>query len=110
MTKAESRRIAFGWAAPPIVWFLTLEANYLLARWVCRTGDRWIYYLVGLVAVALIGLSAVGVAGRASSPAHVEEPDATRRFLALGAILLSLAGAIGVLALTLPGFVHRPCD
>ena len=110
MTKAENTRIALGWAAPPTIWFLTLEANFLLARWVCRTGDRWVYYLVGLLGIALIGLSAAGVLRRAATPDDVEEPDATRRFLALGAILLGIAGMLGVIALTLPGVVHRPCD
>jgi hypothetical protein len=110
MTRTDRRRIAFGWTVPPAVWFVTLEVDYLLSRWVCATGNRWIYSLVAVFALAIIGLAAVGVVGGASFADDVGEPDATRRFLALGGLLLSVVSAIGVVALTLPGFVHRPCD
>jgi hypothetical protein len=110
MTRADRTRTAFGWLAPPAVWFVTLEVNSLLARWVCSTGDRWIYSLVALLALAIISLAAVGVARGASFSDEAGEPAATRRFLALGGLLLSVVSAIGVIALTLPGFVHRPCD
>ena len=108
---SERTRIALAWAVPPAAWFVTLEANYLLARWVCATGERWVLSAIALLASAAIVLSALPTAPSATDlGTDPEQPMTTRRFLVLAGLLLAAASLLGVAALAVPGFIHRPCD
>jgi hypothetical protein len=51
--------------APPVVWFLAMETNFVLTPWACAFGFGWklamiIVSVVGLVITALLMLTAYG--------------------------------------------------
>lgn len=53
----EGRGVALLWLISllgPVVWLVQLQTNYVLAYWVCRSGNRLVYPLVGLIALAVL--------------------------------------------------------
>ncbi|HEY6066827.1 MAG TPA: hypothetical protein VIY96_11770 [Thermoanaerobaculia bacterium] len=108
-------RLGLSALTPAVAWISAFMVNVLLSPWVCATGERWVVPAVTLVA------SLAAIAGGIASwrtwkelPGEEGEGDdptgARRRFMAAGGILLSVVFLIAILALAIPGVVHRPCD
>ena len=102
--------LALGWIVPPGAWLLTLELDYLLARWICATGHRWILSAVALFAMAAVGASASAVLLDLRFETAAEPRSATRQFLGMAALLLSAMSLLGLVAFSVPGWILQPCD
>jgi hypothetical protein len=104
-----------GIALPILAFIVQQQVSFLLTPWVCDTGRRGVYYVVGLVALAIA--SAGGWIARgawsalpARPPGEMDRTTARRRFMALAGMLLSAFFCLVVIAMTIPGVVHRACD
>lgn len=100
--------------APIGSWIAAQQLGFLLSAWVCDTGRRWVLYVV--MAAALSGATAGTVASAREAlrrrPENGEDDPvrSRRKFMAFGALASSAFFLIAILALTIPVFVHRPCD
>jgi hypothetical protein len=110
----EDGRLLLASFTAPFAWITAFLLNTVLSAWVCATGDRWILSVVTLVAflVAAAGGFVSWKSWRSASEGG-ESDDPTpsrRRFMAAGGLLLSIVFLVAILALAIPGVVHRPCD
>lgn len=117
-TPAQTRSLSSLWVglfAGPVAFLLELQINYMVVPWACRTGHRFVLYLVVLLALLI---TAVGLfsAWRGWNQMGREWPDESggavprNRFMAAMGIVLSLFFFIVVLALGIPNFVLHPCQ
>lgn len=110
----EGRDVALLWLVAllgPVVWLVQLQVNYLLTYWVCETGARFVYPVVGLLALAILFWGGL-LARRLRRKGETEQsPDAA------GRVRLMTAAGIGgtaffalvILATTIPGLVPGGC-
>jgi hypothetical protein len=109
---ADERRIWLAIFGPAVAWILAQQLGFLLASWICRTGDRWVLYLITAAAllVAAAGALAAWESWKRLEGAHGDSSLVRRRFMAAFALLLSAFFFLATLALAIPELVHRPCD
>jgi hypothetical protein len=113
-TRREDGRLLLAGFTAPFAWVTAFLLNTVLSAWVCATGERWVLSVVTLSAFLVAGVG--GVVNwkywrNASDGAEREDPTpARRKFMAAGGVLLSAVFLIAILALAIPGVVHRPCD
>jgi hypothetical protein len=117
----EPARIAALWAgllAGPVVWLALLEVNFVLSYVSCEVRQKWFLHAAVGIAVLLVA-SAGYVAWRSGPPEDREErtPPVTRataevraRWMAAGALGLSLAFIVFILAMEIPILVLKTCQ
>jgi hypothetical protein len=104
----------FGFLAAPLIWFVNLELNFMLAPWACATGRQFSLGLVTLVALLLVA-SAGLLAWRMWLHAGQEWLHnaggriSSRRFLAMLGILTSSLFFLAILAQGAPTFILSAC-
>jgi hypothetical protein len=112
-TEAQRRRLLFGMLAPPLAWFVQLQADYALVPWVCAHGHRFVLVLVSIAAfvVCAAGAWAAWNGWPGGTPWH-GEPHGIEgaRMLSLLGVMLSFSFAIVVIATVIPTVILRPCD
>jgi hypothetical protein len=98
-----------GVLAGPILWFVQMEANFVLVRETCGTGR--LNLLRGItVASAIIAMLAAMLAWRNfRTSANAADNPGLRRFMGSLGILVSLLFALVILAQGLPTFFIDPC-
>lgn len=110
----EGKGVALLWVVAllgPVVWLLQLQVNYLLAYWVCRSGSRLIYPLVGLVALAVLAWGG-WLSARFRREGEQEEMDDRRgRIMLMTRSGIFGAGFFGllVIATSIPGLFPGGC-
>jgi hypothetical protein len=124
------RRALALWSAvlgPAIAWLMLLQTNYVLAYPTCAARSHtWLYVAssAGLAALLLLAAIAQSVwrstdatpsGGLADAGEQQDRPGAdpsiaSRHFLSLMAVFLSLLFLILVIGTALPPFVLHPCD
>jgi archaellum biogenesis protein FlaJ (TadC family) len=104
-----------GIVLPILAFILQQQASFLLTPFVCHTGNRAVLYVVSVV--ALLIAAAGGFIARSAfrsvperPPEELDRTSARRRFMALAGMLTSVLFCLVVIAMAIPGFVHRPCD
>lgn len=117
----EPARIAALWAgllAGPVVWLALLEFNYVLSYVSCEARQKWFLHVA--VAVAVLLVAAAGYAAwRSGPPEDLEQrtPPVTRataevraRWMAAGALGVSAAFIVFILAMEIPILVLKTCQ
>jgi hypothetical protein len=99
----------------PIVWFISLEAKFALAPWVCAFHWKPAVYMVSLV--AFLVTAAAGLLSwnqwRQLSAEHSETGDsvlARPRIMALGGVMLSAGFFVVLAAQSLPELLLAGCE
>ena len=93
--------------APVLAWIGAQWLSFLAARSICKTGNRWVLYLV-----MGSGLAMTAAAGAASWTKWKRFAHGApyRRFLAIGSVMLAAICALSILSLMIAAAIHRPCD
>lgn len=100
---------------PPAIWFLCLEANYVLAPFACGSDGKLNLFLVsiaGLIITAMAGLMARSSWQfvRREEP-HVEgAPYRRMRWMAIAGLVFSAGFFLAIAAQLLPDIVLAGCD
>jgi hypothetical protein len=115
------------WSAvlgPALVWLMLLQTNYLLAYPTCAARSNAWLYLASAVALALVLTLAAAAqfmwrTGRPRLEGGAADPDdppganlsiASRQFLSLMAVFMSVLFLLLVIGTALPPLVLHPCD
>ncbi|MBZ5583291.1 MAG: hypothetical protein LAQ30_14005 [Acidobacteriia bacterium] len=112
------RRDAALWAAilaGPLVWFISMQANFALAPWACAL--QWTPALFGVSFVSLAITAGSGLLawsewqklGR-ELPGESGGAVARGRAMALGGMILSAASFLVILAQTIPHVILGACE
>ena len=103
--RSSSVALWIGILAGPVAWTIVFELKYALIDYVCRNHAHWLYWIFvagGLLICAFGAFS--GWAGMAGD----DSPRA--RFMGIGAIALSIAFAVFIIAMSIPDLFLRPCE
>lgn len=100
-----------GWLLGPGSWALHENLSYVLVPWVCGTGNLWTLHLTTLVTLAVaIATGALSWHGFQKLRSHSGSSRVrSRRFLALGGLILCAFSAVGIVVEGIPNFVIDPC-
>ncbi|MDQ6679315.1 MAG: hypothetical protein M3Z09_18690 [Acidobacteriota bacterium] len=94
-----------GLLAGPVVWLLSLEANFALAPWVCAFHWKAAAYVVSLAAFAITAAAGL-IAWRQWRQVEGQRP----RAMALGGVMLSAGFLVALLAQSIPQFMMAGCE
>ena len=109
------RRLWTGLLTGPIIWFISLDANFALSRWVCTSRWKPAAWLVSLLALAVT--AGAGLLSwsqwKQLGKQHAEAADhqlARPQAMAMGGALLSAGFLIVLAAQMLPELLMSGCE
>lgn len=111
---SEKVRLALLFAGGPVLALATQSLTLAGVPWACVTGNRGVLHLLpGVFGAAAVGLTVLAYASwsraRQQGDGASSHDTAGARFLALGAVTLSAASVVLILAMWVPLFVFDPC-
>jgi hypothetical protein len=106
-----------GILAGPIVWFVVLEANYVLSYAACESRHTWFLHAGNIFSIVLVAAagwlawrSGQPAADRAGTLPGASAPGETRaRWMSTAGVVLSLWFMLVILAMEIPMLVLRAC-
>jgi hypothetical protein len=94
----------FGALTGPLAFLIAQLIKYASVQFICRNGMTWILWLTALVALA-----ATVVAGL-NAARFVGAEEGRVKFMAIGAVAISVMCVLAIGALCIPDFFISPCD
>jgi uncharacterized membrane protein len=100
---ARDRVLALTLVFGPVAALLNLEVSYSLVAQSCANGSKWLLHLTAIVCFVLCLVSAL-------LARSLHGGDARTRWMALAAAILSISGAIVIVAMEVPNLVLGSCQ
>lgn len=105
MTRSSTLADGLALGVPPAVWFVHLNASYLLVPPSCDAGHGWYLFTVTAVALCLL----FPAARRSLRARRADDPRAIEAFLGASGVWLTALFALAILLVGLAAVTVDPC-